>query len=214
MVQMLTQLNPRQTVVSVDGVGAFDLVSRNAMLQGLGNMIGGAQVLPFVRLFYSDPSTYVWEDEFGEPQMIPQGEGGEQGDPLMPLLFSSVQHAALSAVASRLEEGERLCAFLDDLYVLCDPTRVLDVYANLQQELWRHAGIQIHQGKTKVWNQGGIVQIGVERLEVEARRIDPDATVWRRNSDIPTDALWDTISSRINSQSWQTNTVFCWTGSV
>ena len=56
MVQMLTQLNPRQTVVSVDGVGAFDLVSRNAMLQGLGNMIGGAQVLPFVRLFYSDPS--------------------------------------------------------------------------------------------------------------------------------------------------------------
>ena len=37
MVQMLTQLNPQQTVVSVDGVGAFDLVSRNAMLQGLGN---------------------------------------------------------------------------------------------------------------------------------------------------------------------------------
>ena len=71
MVQMLTQLNPRQTVVSVDGVGAFDLVSRNAMLQGLGNMTGGAQVLPFVRLFCSDPSTYVWEDEFGEPQMIP-----------------------------------------------------------------------------------------------------------------------------------------------
>ena len=94
MVQMLTELNPRQTMVSVDGVGAFDLVSRNAMLQGLGNMIGSAQVLLFVRLFYSDPSTHVWEDEFGEPQMIPQGEGGEQGDPPMPLLFSLGQHAA------------------------------------------------------------------------------------------------------------------------
>ena len=78
-------------------------------------MTGGAQVLPFVRLFYSDPSTH---DEFGEPQMIPQGEGGEQGDPLIPLLFSLRQHAALSAVASRLEEGERLFAFLDDLYVV------------------------------------------------------------------------------------------------
>ena len=105
----------------------------------------------------------------------------------MPLLFSLGQHAALSAVASRLEEGERLFAFLDDLYVLCDPARVLDVYAILQQELSRHAGIQIHQGKTKVWNQGGIVPIGVERLEVEARRIDPDAIVWRGNSDIPTE---------------------------
>ena len=28
MVQMLTELNPRQTVVSVDGVGAFDLVTK------------------------------------------------------------------------------------------------------------------------------------------------------------------------------------------
>ena len=38
MVQMLTDMNPRQTVVSV---GAFDLVSRNAMLQGLENMPDG-----------------------------------------------------------------------------------------------------------------------------------------------------------------------------
>ena len=39
----------------------------------------------------------------------------------MLLLFSLGQHAALNAVASRLEEGERLFAFLDDLCVLCDP---------------------------------------------------------------------------------------------
>ena len=45
MVQMLTDMNPRQTVLSVDGIGAFDLVSWNAMLQGLGNMPDGVQVL-------------------------------------------------------------------------------------------------------------------------------------------------------------------------
>ena len=56
--------------------------------------------------------------------MIPQGEGGEQGDPLMPLLFSLGQHSALDA-----EEGERLFAFLDDLYVLCDPGRVAEVHS-------------------------------------------------------------------------------------
>ena len=29
--------------------------------------------------------------------------------------------------------------------------------------------------------------VGGERLEVEARRIDPDAIVWRGNSDVPTE---------------------------
>ena len=79
MVQMLTDLNSRQTVVSVDGIGAFDFVSRNAMLQRLGNMPEGVRVLPFVRLSYSAPLTHVWEVELGDPQLIPQGEGGEQG---------------------------------------------------------------------------------------------------------------------------------------
>ena len=44
-------------------------------------MEDGDQVLPFVRCFYGSPSTYLWEDELGKPQDIPQGEGGEQGDP-------------------------------------------------------------------------------------------------------------------------------------
>ena len=33
-------------------VGAFDLVSHNAMLQGLMGMEGRDRLLPFVRLFY------------------------------------------------------------------------------------------------------------------------------------------------------------------
>ena len=37
-----------------------------------------------------------------------QGEGGEQGDPLMLLLFSLGQHSALLAVNAKLKEGESL----------------------------------------------------------------------------------------------------------
>ena len=33
----------------------------------------------------------------GEVHKIPQGEGGEQGDPMMPLLYSLGQHRALEA---------------------------------------------------------------------------------------------------------------------
>ena len=44
----------------------------------------------------------------GDPQMIPQGEGGEQGDPLMPLLFSLGQHSALDARDFAIAGGRAL----------------------------------------------------------------------------------------------------------
>ena len=52
VLQTLTDLDPNATILSIDGVGAFDLVSRNAMMEGLLRMEGGDRILPFVRLFY------------------------------------------------------------------------------------------------------------------------------------------------------------------
>ena len=64
-------------------------------------------------------------DPTGVVRQIPQGEGGEQGDPLMPLLFAVGQHGALEASQQSLREGERLVAFFDDIYtVTFDPERV------------------------------------------------------------------------------------------
>ena len=102
VVQALTDQDVNATVVTIDGVGAYDLISRNAMLEGLLRMEGGDQILPFARLFCGTPSTYLWEDEMGNTQEIPQGEGGEQGDPLMPMLFSLGEHPALEAIRRRL----------------------------------------------------------------------------------------------------------------
>ena len=34
ILQVLTDLDPHATIVSVDGIGAYDLISRNAMMQG------------------------------------------------------------------------------------------------------------------------------------------------------------------------------------
>eukprot|EP00969_Alexandrium_andersonii_P173016 7647649-Alexandrium_andersonii.AAC.1 len=53
-------------------------------------------LLPFVQQFYGRQSKYLWYDASGEPHEILQGEGGEQGDPLMPALYASGQHAALA----------------------------------------------------------------------------------------------------------------------
>ena len=69
---------------------------------------------------------------------IRQGEGGEQGDALMPLLFALGQHRALDAARDRLLPGERLFAFLDDIYAVSAPERTAAVYTILAEELWRH----------------------------------------------------------------------------
>ena len=74
----------------------------------------------------------------------------------MPLLFSLGQHRALVAVQAQLKEGERLFAFFDDIYVVCSSARVGEVYAILDKALREKTGINIHQGKTKLWNKAGI----------------------------------------------------------
>ena len=144
ILQHLTDLDPLATIVSVDGIGAFDLVSRNAMLRGLLSVGDGGKVLPFVRMFYGQRSIFLWEDEVGDVHDIPQGEGGEQGDPLMPLLFNLAQHASLVANQEQLRPGEFLFAFLDDINIVCLPDRVGDIHAVLQEEIYRHARISIH----------------------------------------------------------------------
>ena len=110
VLQTLTDLNEHATIVSIDGVGAFDLISRQSMLDGLSAMENGEKLLPFVRSLCGAPSTYLWEDEMGTTHEVRQGESGEQGGPLMPLLSSLEQHRALVAVQARLGEGEWLFA--------------------------------------------------------------------------------------------------------
>ena len=86
MLRAATDADPRLTILSVDAIGAYDHILRSAMLGRL--MPGARQILLFVRLSHAQPSTYGWFDEDGQRRAGSQAEGGEQGDPLMPLLFS------------------------------------------------------------------------------------------------------------------------------
>ena len=175
----MTSLDERATLLSLDGVGAYDTIARRAMFRGLADLPDGEKLIPFVRLFYDSPSRYWWEDELGETRTVHQGEGGEQGDPLMPLLFSLGQHRALVGVQAHLKTDERLFAFLDDIYVVCPPERVGEVNLVLEQQLRVHTGINIHQGKTKLWNAVGCKPALADTLTAAAQQRIPDAIVWR-----------------------------------
>ena len=160
-----TALDARATVLSIDAVGAFDHVSRQAMLEGLRSRPALAPLLPFARQFYGSASVYTWLDETGAEHDVTQGDGGEQGDPLMPALFSLAQHPALSEAAAGLQEGEAIFAFLDDNYVVSAPERTDALHSALEDALWRHARIRLNRGKTRVWNAGGEEPAGLARLQ-------------------------------------------------
>ena len=172
--------NPRMTVLSVDGVGAYDHVLRAAMLSKLREVPGLQILLPFVRQAYSSLSSYSWENEEGQRHTIEQHEGGEQGDPLMPLLFSLAIHNALKDVQGHLESCELLFAFLDDVYVVCVPHRVRSIFNLLGDRL--SAGIRIHQGKKtasvprslRSWVQ----KFGVQRASRSWARQPGQGSLW------------------------------------
>ena len=160
------------------------------MLDGLLQSVeGGDAALPFVRQFYGTPSQYLWEDDDGSVHIIHQGEGGEQGDPLMPMLFALGQHQALRSVQHFLRSDERLFAYLDDIYVVCAPERVGVIHARIEVDLWEFARIQVHLGKTQVWNRGGHYPPGCTQLQAAAQVVDLNARVWCGDGELEVQGL-------------------------
>ena len=146
--------------------------TKNSGKSMVPSMPNARSLLPFVRLSYAHPSNYCWFDEQGVQHTVYQAEGGEQGDPMMPLLFAVGIQGALQEVAASLLPGEELCAFLDDVYVVCQPDRVKVLFDLLSEVLLRTAGIELHQGKTRAWNRAGIPlgnvnDIGPEEWQAE-----------------------------------------------
>ena len=74
-------------------------------LNGLTRVEGVNATVPFVRMFYGEPSQYIWEDDYGAVHTILQGRGGRIGDAMMPLLLSLEQHEALESVSRILRVG-------------------------------------------------------------------------------------------------------------
>ena len=63
-----------------------------------------------------------------------------------------------------MQQDEELFAFLDDGYTSSPPGRTRTAYDTLAQVLPRKAGIQLHTGKTRVWNAAGVRPVNLEDL--------------------------------------------------
>ena len=153
-IQALTDLNPDSTVWSVDGIGKFDLVSREAMLSGLRTTEGGDTLLPFVSQFYGRPSQYLWEDDEGVCHHSSRGRERTRRLSLMSALYALGQHSAVVAVQESMQPTERLMAFLDDIYLVSQPERT----AVARRELGGTTIVDTVRdpaGRTQIWNKSG-----------------------------------------------------------
>ena len=63
--------------------------------------------------------------------------------------------------------------------------RVGEVHIVAEHELWTHAKIQVHRGKTHVWNRSGRKPPSCDEMQRVAEAADPNARVWR-GSELPT----------------------------
>ena len=71
-------------------------------------------------------------------------QGGEQGNPLMSMLFALGQRSSLVVTQERVTDKEKVIAFLDDICTVSRSWRV-------EQK----RNIHVLHGKTQVWNRGG-----------------------------------------------------------
>ena len=60
-------------------------------------------------------------------------------------------------------------AFHDDVYMATPLARMGPMHAVVQEELFVHACIRVHHGKTKVWNQAGVRPVACNALECIAQ---------------------------------------------
>ena len=164
MLRAATELDADATVVSLDGRCAYDTVSRTAFLSKLREV--APSLVPYVRAWYGAVSTYLWWDADGQRHDVPQGEGCEQGDALAPALFALAQHDALHEAQGRLQAGEFLAAFLDDLYLVTTSLRARAALDDTTAIVEARAGVAANLGKTRVYRVAegppppGIAELG------------------------------------------------------
>ena len=99
--------------------------------------------------------------------------------------FLSYSYGALVTMQARLGVGKYVFAYLDDIHTVTRPARVDVAHVVVEEELWSHARVHLHHGKTQVWNRGGIEPSGVEALTRATQAVKPDAMVWRGNPMLP-----------------------------
>ena len=149
------ELDTDLVLISIDGVGAYDHIARKAMFDALDELPQAREMIPFLRIFYGQESTFFVSDVDSDDIFeVTQGEGGEQGDALMPAMFSLGLNLALRDARASLEDGETAFAFLDDVYLLVRRANARARFDRFSQAIFDFTRVRTNLGKIRCWCAG------------------------------------------------------------
>ena len=131
-----------------------------------------------MRCFYGGPSTYLWEDEMGITQHI------SQGDLLMPMLFALGQ----TRLFKQVKRGFWSTKGCMRTWMTCMQCAVLTGVGSVRHLATgapEPCGNPVAPRENAGLESGGVVPSGIEELTRMARRVKPEAVVWRGDPELP-----------------------------
>ena len=146
----------------MDFRNAFNTLRRDKMLQAVQNFT--PDLLPFVHVSYSSPSSLFWGDK-----TIQSAEGVQQGDPLGPLLFCLTIHPVVSQLKSEL------CVWYLDDSTIGGPAE--DVKHDLEVIVREGAalGLHLNERKSEVIGDNLTARDSILLSIPEAQTTDPES---------------------------------------
>lgn len=110
------------TVVALDGVNAYNTISRRLVLQSVYETPMLSCIWGITALALATPSPLIVYENDECALQLESSRGIRQGMVLGPLLFSAALHAILNPIRTRLDTGDpnsvRVVAYLDDITVI------------------------------------------------------------------------------------------------
>ena len=153
-VRLLVDSNPNIAILQTDFQSAFNLCSRNAMMEGVAEHF--PEMLEFVKVTYGRESSLF----FGEYELQSQ-VGVQQGDGLGVILFGLILHPIITEIKVKVPDLLLNSWMLDDGCLAADADRTADLGAALDiiSDLGPARGLHLStdltvgegRGKTSLW---------------------------------------------------------------
>ena len=182
MIRVALQADTENTLLSLDGIGAYDTMQRCSMLEKLYTLPKASAMLQFVLYSYGQPSEYLYYNDEGKANKVQQG----QRRWTRRLLDAGTLCTGAARGFERADE--ETLTYRKAVHVSGRRVHTLQTWqaeALVRQSraplLWVHRCVSEH-GKIKVYNHASVKLEGVDELQ----KLGPDAErVWVGDHTLP-----------------------------
>ncbi len=159
VITVLSELRPEAAFVKLDFKNAYNSVLRQAVHDGVRGRLPALGAI--AATLCPELTSHWWFASDGCGRRIRSVRGVDQGCPLSPALFAIAIAPALEELRTQLrrqDSGAFVLSFLDDIYVVIDPSEVSRTLETARQ-LFQPIGLELHAGKTRVWSPRGFAPL-------------------------------------------------------